>query len=85
MMSLSQRIPFGANTLQSKVQLFQPPTHIALVQEYRNEGFTTAGLSQLPQQGGGMGVQGDPLEVDQWGYKLRHQHQAQVRTPLIQV
>ena len=84
-MFLSQRIQFGANTLQSKVQLFQPPTHIAPVQEYRSEGFTTAGLSQLPQQGGGMGVQRDPLEGDQWGDKLKRQHQAQVRTPLIQV
>ena len=80
MMYSSQLIQSGANTLQSKVQLFQPPIHIAPVQEYQREGFITAELSQPLQQGGG--IQGDPLDQ---GDKLKHQHQAQVQTPQIQV
>ena len=56
------------------MQLFQPPIHIAPVQEFPKEDFITAELSQQPQQpqiGVGMGGQG--LEEEQFRLRLQHQ------------
>ena len=63
------------------MQLFQPPIHIAQVQEFPKEDFITAELSQQPQQpqiGVGMGGQGLEGVLEEGQFRLRLQHQVQV-------